>query len=304
MGVFEHLSSGRRITLRSQHLVGRSRVCHLRLPDPEVSGTHAMLAWIDERWTVRDLGSTNGSWIESAKLTDREYVDLPLGAVVAFGTTTNRWRLLSSAPPSATAFSLETEDEVTSDHEMLALPHAEAPEAVIFLDGHDRWRLEHNGEVRTVSDLEVIEVAGQRWRLHLPDELEGTAVHGAVRPVLSNLTLRFKVSAHEESVELTALHRDEVIDLGSYSHNHVLLYLARQFQNDRERGITDPAEQGWCYPDEVNAALRLKGTNLNVAIHRARRQLSRQKIDGAVDVVERRPSSHQLRLGTGRFLIE
>jgi pSer/pThr/pTyr-binding forkhead associated (FHA) protein len=302
MGVIENVSSGARVTLRSQHLVGRSRVCQLRLKEPEVSGTHAMLAWHEERWTVRDLGSTNGSWVGSARLSNGDTAVLKAGAVVSFGTADNRWRLLSAAPPSPMALELDTNREVAGEAQILGLPDPESPLAVVVLGTEGEWRLEHGGEIRFVRDLDIVEVEGSRYTLHLPDEIEGTAVPHHRRS-LASLRLLFKVSAHEETIELQATGAGATIDLGGYSHNQVLLHLARQRLADRDNGITDPDEEGWCYPDDVTQALRLKSSGLNVAIHRARRHFARVGIDGAADIIVRRSGTRQVRLGTDCFEI-
>lgn len=261
-----------------------------------------MLAWHEDRWTVRDLGSTNGSWVGNARLSNGDTAVLKAGAVVAFGTSENRWRLLSAAPPSPMALDLDTSREVAGEAQILGLPDPEAPLAVVMLGTDGEWRLEQGGEVRFVRDLDVVTVEGSRYALHLPDEIEGTAVPHH-RSSLSRLRLQFKVSAHEETIELRATGAGTSVDLGGYAHNQLLLHLARQRLADRDSGINDPDEEGWCYPEDVTQALRLKSSGLNVAIHRARRHFSRVGIDGAADIIVRRSGTHQLRLGTGNFEI-
>lgn len=51
---------GRRYTLESPTTVGRLPSCDITLDDPSVSRRHARIARRDGRWTVEDLGSTNG----------------------------------------------------------------------------------------------------------------------------------------------------------------------------------------------------------------------------------------------------
>ena len=304
MGVLEQLSTGTRATLRAQHLVGRSRVCQLRLGAAEVSGTHAIFAWIDGRWTVRDLGSTNGTWLRSVRLPPREHFGMEAGSIVAFGNTTNRWRLISAAAPAPMAIDIDSEAEVCAEHQMLALPNAENPMASIFVDANGQWTMETEGDSRAVADLDVVEVDDRQWRLHLPDEVESTAIHGAARPSLSNITLEFGVSRDMENVQLRALYQSEVIDLGTYAHNSVLLQLAKRRQEDLLAGIPDAGEHGWTHVDTLARDLLLKAPLLNVSIHRARRKLSEMRIEGSVGVIERRQGSGQIRLGTAQFLID
>jgi DNA-binding NtrC family response regulator len=48
--------------------VGRSPECTLRLDDARVSREHAEITFADERWTVRDLGSHNGSSLDGSSV--------------------------------------------------------------------------------------------------------------------------------------------------------------------------------------------------------------------------------------------
>ena len=53
-------------------VLGRSSGCHLVLADDSVSRRHAELQVIDGRWHVRDLGSTNGTWLNGRQVGDAE----------------------------------------------------------------------------------------------------------------------------------------------------------------------------------------------------------------------------------------
>jgi hypothetical protein len=62
-------------------LVGRSPECDIFLDDVTVSRKHAELSNTSERWTIRDLGSLNGTFvnrkrIESADLEDDDEVQI------------------------------------------------------------------------------------------------------------------------------------------------------------------------------------------------------------------------------------
>lgn len=56
---------------RTVWVLGRSRSCDVRLLDPEVSGQHARLACRGGRWSVVDLGSTNGTWVNGERIAYR-----------------------------------------------------------------------------------------------------------------------------------------------------------------------------------------------------------------------------------------
>jgi len=68
---------GRVVPLSSDRVViGRSRECDVRIDDGNVSRRHAELSRDhDERWTVVDLGSTNGTEVNGRRVTRRT----PLG---------------------------------------------------------------------------------------------------------------------------------------------------------------------------------------------------------------------------------
>jgi FHA domain/Domain of unknown function (DUF1707) len=61
----EQLAAGRIV-------LGRSSGCHLVLADDSVSRRHAELIALDGRWHVRDLGSTNGTWLNGRQVGDAE----------------------------------------------------------------------------------------------------------------------------------------------------------------------------------------------------------------------------------------
>ena len=55
--------------LKSELVVGRRPKCDIRLDFENVSGKHAVLALHNGLWTVRDLGSTNGTSVNGTRLT-------------------------------------------------------------------------------------------------------------------------------------------------------------------------------------------------------------------------------------------
>ncbi|NJP65069.1 DUF1707 and FHA domain-containing protein [Streptomyces spiramenti] len=48
--------------------VGRAPGSVLRISDPSVSRFHAQLKGVGETWTVRDVGSANGTWVNGARV--------------------------------------------------------------------------------------------------------------------------------------------------------------------------------------------------------------------------------------------
>ena len=76
---------GQRHTLRADTTVGRLPSCDITLDDPSVSRRHARIARTDGRWTVEDLGSTNGLQLNGQAVGRAELRDgdrLALGGVM------------------------------------------------------------------------------------------------------------------------------------------------------------------------------------------------------------------------------
>jgi len=59
---------GQAIALEPVTLVGRSQESTLVLDDEAVSTSHAMLLLRDERWWIRDAGSTNGTIVNGRRI--------------------------------------------------------------------------------------------------------------------------------------------------------------------------------------------------------------------------------------------
>jgi Inner membrane component of T3SS, cytoplasmic domain len=66
-------------------LIGRGADAAIRLDDDYVSTRHARIASSGDQWFVEDLGSTNGTYIGSARLT--QPTTLTLGTQVRIGKT-------------------------------------------------------------------------------------------------------------------------------------------------------------------------------------------------------------------------
>ncbi|MBA3841459.1 MAG: FHA domain-containing protein [Actinobacteria bacterium] len=77
--------------------LGRSRVCDCVIADPTVSARHATLRWVEERWSLQDVGSTNGTFLNGSRITD--LVEVRPGDEIALGHS--RFIL---APPSRPNF--------------------------------------------------------------------------------------------------------------------------------------------------------------------------------------------------------
>ena len=75
-------------TLRAASLlIGRSSACQLVLADDTVSRRHAELRVEDGCWVLRDLGSSNGTWVNGRRVVE---VEVRPGDVVQLGASALR----------------------------------------------------------------------------------------------------------------------------------------------------------------------------------------------------------------------
>ena len=101
MGVLKHQATRALRTLAARVVVGRAPACLLRLGDPGVSAEHASIFWTGERWEIRDLGSSNGTYVDGRRAQPGERMPLAEVTELAFGGDAERWVLvdLSTTTP-------------------------------------------------------------------------------------------------------------------------------------------------------------------------------------------------------------
>ena len=86
LAVTEGPNAGQTVTLDgSPLLIGRGTDAALRLDDDYVSTRHARIATNGEQWFVEDLGSTNGTFLGSQRVTSP--VPISVGTPVRVGKT-------------------------------------------------------------------------------------------------------------------------------------------------------------------------------------------------------------------------
>jgi len=272
-------------------LVGRSPACALRLDDRHVSGEHAALIWTGQGWEIRDLGSRNGTFVDGDRVQPGEPRTLPRGAKIGFGHSDDPWVLVDAGPPGAVAHDLDGDEVRVAEGGMLALPSEEEPEVVLYANRSGHWVIEaDDAPSRAARAEEVVRAGGRSWRLYVPEPQEGTAAVDS-GPSIDTVALRFAVSRDEEHVTLTIVHRGVEIPLEPREHGYTLLTLARQRLQDADLPL---AEQGWIDRELLLRMLGLDANALNVAIYRARNQISDAGVDGAAGIVEVRRGQRRL----------
>ena len=279
-------------------LVGRTPACSLRFEDRHISGEHAALIWTGTGWEVRDLGSRNGTFVDGDRLQPGVPQLLGPGTRIAFGHEDDPWELVDTSPPSALAEAVPSGELRTATSGILVLPDEQNPEVVIYADREGRWVAEIGDEpARPLEDQEVVQAGEQAWRIRVPATQEGTAAVDT-GPSIENISLRFAVSRNEEHVEITIMHRGKEIVLEAREHSYTLLTLARARIDEAD---LPESEQGWVDRDQLLKMLGLDANALNVAIYRARGQLSSVGVQGAAGVVEVRRGQRRIGLDPSRL---
>jgi MoxR-like ATPase len=88
---------GKRIQLEpGRWLIGRGEDCDIRLQDNSISRHHAVIAGDDGTWSVRDLGSQNGTWLNEQKVTDE--VPMQAGGALRLGSVELTFACTPAAP--------------------------------------------------------------------------------------------------------------------------------------------------------------------------------------------------------------
>ncbi len=300
MGAIRELSTGRVQLLQPEHVVGRAQACSLRLEARYVSSQHALLRWAGGRWEVKDLGSRNGTFLDGVRLKPGEEYALRRGAKMAFGSVSEGlWELADPAAPRPMVVSLDGGEPVVVDGDLLSLPSGDDPQAMIYRDHDGVWVLERSDEsVAPIANLQTFEVAGRRWRFCWAEEIGTTSIaNGPLDFEVSRVKLFFSVSLDEEHVHIQAVLAGNAFDMGARAHNYLLLTLARQRMKDVAEGTPDAA-CGWVHQDELAHDPSMAGPQLNIDVFRIRKQFATIGVFDAANIVERRPRTRQLRIGT------
>jgi hypothetical protein len=297
MGVLEARGTKQLHTLAARCLVGRHAACDLRVESPLVSTEHASLRWTGDGWTLKDLGSRNGTFVDGERLGAGKMAALAEGATFAVGERSLAFTLVDAAPPITGARHLATGHTRRAEGGLLVLPGDDDPRVSIFQDALGEWVVESEDEKRPAIDRDIVAVAGEAWVLELPSAVGGTWQAEAAPPTLETIDLRLGVSRDEEHVEVVLVHQGNPMALPSRRYHYLLLILARERLSERS---SSPAERGWIDRQALCKKLGVDTNRLNVDVFRLRKQLADLGIQGISGLVARRPDTGQLRLGTDR----
>lgn len=266
-----HVSSRRAASLGARTVVGRFPNSDLVLDDRRVSGHHALFLYTGGAWALRVHATTNGTFLDDVELSPgRTYPLQTPGSVIRFGTSSHSWRVEHLGPPSAVG--VGPEGAMTAEDGVLALPHPEHVEALVWHDGQ-RWKAGDDDDAHPIEDGASLDLPSGRWTIHLPANLLGGSMCTSDETAsLNGLRMRFVISANGDEIRrcLVGPAHDER-ELRVRRHTHLLLELADAWLRDRSDG---PAtERGWVEDHVLLRRLGLAREQLHLLTHRARGQL-------------------------------
>ena len=161
---------------KDKFLIGRAKECSLRAGSEAISRRHCAIVRKDDRWTARDLGSRNGTYVNDTRIT--EEVALAVGDELAVGPL--KFRVAeaaakkqpaaapASAPPAADPTRPKKQPPVKDVADVIQRTVKQA-DGVMSEDDISRWLLgmpETNGEGNLKETLTM--------------QLEETQAHGRI----------------------------------------------------------------------------------------------------------------------------
>jgi hypothetical protein len=294
---------GRDSVLLRDHLIGRSPDCCLQLDHPSVSGRHASVRWNGDVWELQDLGSTNGTYLDGVRVEIGSRPQLKEGSVLSFGVDSTEWVLVDACSPGPVAVALEGNHVIHEQGGLLALPSPDDPQVSIYRDRDGYWVAEETSGIRRLSNSGVIVAGGMSWRFDAGGAVVATVGSYEGVPTPSNIRLEFMVSLNEEQVDITVVHEAKRVSLKPRVHHYLLLTLARQRIIDQANPSLPDSSHGWIDRDRLLKMLKTTANQLAINVYRARRQFADSGLVDAVQIVEWRATSRELRVGVSNLSV-
>jgi hypothetical protein len=271
-----------KVYLKSYHTIGRFKFNVDTLIDsPEISRHHAIIEHNQGSWLIRDV-STNGIWINEKKINKNLPYQLCLNDKIDFaGPGRNSFVVGDLSTDCQFLVSQSNSSKVIELKDQLLLPDEQTSSHIAYYDSMlNYWFLEdlYTNDRQVLIDGGLISVFNDQWQFYCSSPSTMT------KQIKSELTqnieyaLSFNVSLDEENTHLTLNVANKAIDLGTRSHHYLLLLLARTRIVDKQSGL-EPELQGWMYREELTKALGIQMNNMNIMLHRARKQLADACLD-------------------------
>ena len=285
-------------------LVGRHPSCELLIADKTVSGEHARMTWSGSLWTLRDLGSSNGTFVNGERLNSGEDRKLLPRDLLVFGTC-DPWLVVNLDPPGAFLRDLDSGVYVPIQGDVFALPDDSEPELSLYMDRDGRWLAESaDGEPTEVNDGDTLSAGGRRWMVSFGDPGASTVPARPALRMLDRIHLHIRRSADHQRVDVQVQLDEQQRTLKPRAHHLLLAALAEVRVADRDNPNLSEAEAGWVHREDLCRELGVGTERLRLDVYRIRKDLAAADIQGAGNIVERRAVTGQMRLGIKHVTLE
>lgn len=119
----------------SRWVIGSRPDCDIIVDQPTVSGRHCQIQFEDGQWQVKDLDSTNGTWVDGVRI--EAVRDIDRGTPIRLGQTVYLdWQQVPSTEPEIT-IGRSKENDVTLEHASVSGRHARlrcTPDGLVLED--------------------------------------------------------------------------------------------------------------------------------------------------------------------------
>ena len=283
-----------RLGLDPLHL-GRAPTNDLVLPQVDVSGHHAMLYRDAGQVWVKDLGSSNGTFVNEARV--RNPVVVRDGDRLRLGAATHLQLAEADTLPRAPLRLERADGAVGWTVTDTAFPIPGAGDVTLLVYDDELWLAVDGMETEQVALGEPFEVHGMSLVLR---EVTGPTPD-TVRPSTSAHPYRLSVALQSDEATLTHLATQDACKITS-PHRVAMLYaLGQRWRDDR-----DDATRGWIADVQLAVAVwgrshQEHGTNnLHVLVHRIRKEAAGAGFDRWF--IEKRAGRTRIRLAEVELL--
>jgi FHA domain len=282
--------------------IGRAPRSEIKLSHASVSSLHATLRFREGAWAIKDLASTNGTFVDGERVRAQTWHPLKKGSKIVFGE--DEAFTLTDASPPCPILEREGGPPLLVSEGSIALPNEEDPRATLYLGSDGLWRVEMSDTAHLVENGQSFKVGDITYRFDTAHLKATTPTSRISLPLaLSSMSLRLNVSQDEEHVTAMLASEQQTFDLGARAHHALLLALARARLEDAAQNL--PASScGFVYQDDLAKALGLTPEHVNVDVFRVRKQVSALGLEGGAEIIERKPRSGQLRIGLGKITVQ
>ncbi len=305
---------GSEIWLFRDHTFGRDPRCSTILCSSAVSRFHARFSWNGSEWTIRDLGSRNGTFVVGRMLSKGEWQPVKAGDHIIFGDIDEEYMLIDDDEPRSFLITCDKNNNEMRIPltDLLPLPSVDNPLCTVFRGKYNDFFLENengdivhleHGKTFTIKSINYHVILSFRWE----ESPETNCIEGLSEP--ATIYLDIAVSPDEESAEIVLHKGEEQYVLQPKVHFYLLAYLAR-FRDSQTQQLmhiqqnNSNSENGWVDCNSICKDLMINREHLAQLVFRIRQEFKSCYPQIAEQIIDRHLRG-KMRIGfpTGNFSV-